>query len=230
MIRKIKTVINHLCRIFRICVLSQKTNSKIIHCKSLYEIALEGNNYIGCHCKLTNVNLGKHSYLAGYDCLDNTKIGSFCSIGPGVTTVIGRHPTSEFVSTFPSFFSKNHAIVNSYVKEQLYEEIKFVDSEKKWNVVIGNDVWIGANVLILDGVTIGNGAIIAAGAVVTKDVEPYSIVGGVPAKIIRYRFEKDQIEFLQDFAWWNKGEDWLMDQAPLFRDIYAFVNNVGLKQ
>ena len=75
---------------------------------------------------------------------------------------------------------------------------------------------------IMDGVSIGNGAVVAAGAVVTKDVPPYAIVGGVPAKIIKYRFTPDQIEFLQQFKWWNMPEDWIRENWQMFEDIEKF--------
>ena len=75
---------------------------------------------------------------------------------------------------------------------------------------------------IMDGVSIGNGAVVAAGAVVTKDVPPYAIVGGVPAKIIKYRFTPDQIEFLQQFKWWNMPEDWIRENWQLFDNIQKF--------
>ena len=89
-------------------------------------------------------------------------------------------------------------------------------------VDIGHDVWIGADVKIMDGVSIGNGAVVAAGAVVTKDVPPYARVGGVPAKIIKYRFTPDQIEFLQQFKWWNMPEDWIRENWQMFEDIEKF--------
>lgn len=92
------------------------------------------------------------------------------------------------------------------------------------------DIWLisdmmcgsGLMVKIMDGVSIGNGAVVAAGAVVTKDVPPYAIVGGVPAKIIKYRFTPDQIEFLQQFKWWNMPEDWIRENWQMFEDIEKF--------
>lgn len=91
--------------------------------------------------------------------------------------------------------------------------------EKNWNVVIGNDVWIGSNVKILQGIKICDGAVIAAGALITKDVEPYAIVGGVPAKLIRKRFSDEDIKFLLDLKWWDKGEEWVIENAEFFEDI-----------
>ena len=88
----------------------------------------------------------------------------------------------------------------------------------KFLAEIGNDVWIGSHVLILDGVSVGDGAIIATGAVVTKDIEPYSIYGGVPARLIRYRFSQERINYLLNFSWWNKDEDWLFNHIKEFSD------------
>lgn len=101
----------------------------------------------------------------------------------------------------------------TFVDKELFEE-------KKQRVIIGNDVWIGDSVILMDGVKIGNGAVIAAGAVVTKDVEPYSVVGGVLAKVIRYRFQNDEtINELQKIEWWNEPILWIQEHAALLQNI-----------
>ncbi|MGN1275552.1 MAG: CatB-related O-acetyltransferase, partial [Floccifex sp.] len=87
---------------------------------------------------------------------------------------------------------------------------------KQSRTVIGNDVWIGNNVTILAGVSVGDGAVLAAGAVVTKDVPPYAIVGGVPAKILRFRFDDGTIKELQKLEWWNKNPDWIKEHKDQF--------------
>ena len=84
---------------------------------------------------------------------------------------------------------------------------------------MGNDVWIGTGVSIMEGVTIADGTVVAAGAMVVKDTEPYSIVGGVPAKVLSYRFEQDKIDFLLDLKWWNKKAEWIKEHAQYFNDI-----------
>ncbi|MCF8296152.1 MAG: CatB-related O-acetyltransferase [Melioribacteraceae bacterium] len=137
--------------------------------------------------------------------------------------MLGLHPTIDFVSTSPSFFSLNPPNGLLLVEKQKFKEHKYIDKEKKFVVKIGNDVWIGNNVIILDGITIGDGAVIAAGSVVTKDVEPYSIIGGVPAKLIRYRFSNDKIEFLLKFRWWQKELDWILKNIQYFEDIDKFI-------
>ena len=92
--------------------------------------------------------------------------------------------------------------------------------------VIGNDVWIGESVVIIDGLKIGTGSIIAAGAVVTKDVEPYSIVGGVPAKLIRFRFEKDIVQKLLNSKWWELSETEFIDNISTFNSSVKFINKI----
>lgn len=104
----------------------------------------------------------------------------------------------------------------SYASEKLFDE-----SSKK--TIIGNDVWIGARAIILSGVKIGDGAIIAAGAVVTKDVEPYTIAGGVPAKPIRKRFTDEQIDALINLKWWDKDDMWMREYAAMFSHIEELI-------
>ena len=183
----------------------------------------EGNNQV-LSSDIKNSYLGKNTYIAEHSYIYNTSIGRYCSIGPYVKTLIGRHPTNGFVSTYPGFFSVNHITGVSYVTRKKFEEVKYIDD--KYMIKIGNDVWIGGNVSILDGVTIGDGAIIAAGAVVTRDVPPYAIVGGVPAKIIKYRFTDNYINTLLCFKWWFKDEDWIRKNADAFDNIETFIRNI----
>ena len=147
---------------------------------------LDKNSRVLHNSILNNVRLGSYSYI-GRNCLiQNVRIGKFCSIANDVMIGLGSHPIDHF-STSPLFYRKSNSFNISLVKENLlFEEYSAI--------VIENDVWIGARVTILDGVTIGNGAIIAAGALVTKDVPAYAIVGGVPSKVIKYRFESSKIE------------------------------------
>ena len=129
---------------------------------------------------------------------------------------LGKHPV-HFVSTHPAFYSSHKQFITFADKNDYFEEYE--------KVTIGNDVWIGTRVMIIDGVSIGDGAIIAAGAIVTKNVEPYSIVGGVPAKLIRNRFNDQDIEFLKKFKWWNKDFEWIKSNYYKFKNIELFIKN-----
>ena len=180
----------------------------------------EGMNKL-CDNSSFSGELGYASYI-GPNSFLNARIGRFSSIAGGVTTVSGNHPSSVMVSTHPSFFSVKKRCGMTFVPKTIFDEVTYADSNNH-HVVIGNDVWIGANVTILNGVHIGDGAIVATGAVVVKDVPPYTIVGGVPAKEIKKRFTIEQIEFLRSFEWWNKDFDWFVENAQYFRDIDLFI-------
>lgn len=186
----------------------------------------EGNNLIASNTVLRNSYLGYGSYVGKKSELNGAKIGRYTCIGPRVLNITGKHPTRDFVSVHPAFFSVQHEIGFSYVNKEKYEELAFVDADEKVNIEIGNDVWIGASVTIIDGVKIGDGAIIAAGAIVTKDIEPYTIVGGIPAKEIRKRFDDEDIKFLLQYKWWEKDEEWVKNHADSFENIKRFRREV----
>lgn len=162
---------------------------------------------------LAHCSVGDYSYIGGRSKLKNCEIGRFCSIGANVQVGLGIHPTN-MISTYPGFYSvtasgAKHFVVRGFVRETR-------------PTMIGNDVWVGNSAMILDGVEVGDGAVIAAGAVVTRDVPPYAIVGGVPAKIIRMRFPEDRVRFLLDFCWWNRDEAFLTEHTALFADPDRF--------
>jgi len=163
---------------------------------------------------VSNSFIGKYTYIADRTHLNNTEIGRFCSIGPEVLCGLGIHPT-HIVSTHPSFFSIRGQSQIIFTNQNYFEETK--------RTVIGNDVWIGARVTILDGVKIGDGAVIGAGSVVTKDVPPYAIVVGSPARVIRYRFDNYIIEKLLSIQWWNWPLDKIKKEADLFLDTSEFI-------
>jgi acetyltransferase-like isoleucine patch superfamily enzyme len=153
------------------------------------------------------ITIGRHTYgvhpetVFGYDGKDTSlTVGSFCSIAKEVLFLVrAEHPTHT-ASTFP--------IRNLGAG---MEELK-----SRGPIVIGHDVWIGRRAMIMSGVAIGNGAVIGAGAVVTRDVAPYSIVGGVPAKHIRFRLEQPLIDALQRIRWWEWSDDDIRSRVDLF--------------
>ena len=175
----------------------------------------EGCNAIGSKSFFAG-SIGYGSYM-GSNCVIYGRIGKFCSIADNVTVVVGNHPTRSYISTHPAFFSTKQQAGFTFVDEQRYEETRYSSGHDL--VTIKNDVWIGYKAAIISGVTIHDGAVIAAGSIVTKDVPPYAIVAGIPAKIIRYRFTDDQIVKLEALKWWDKSPEWIKENAKYFDDI-----------
>jgi len=168
----------------------------------LENVHFEGGNGISERCEFSGeisigyaTTLGKNNIFHG-----NIQIGRYCQVGADVGIHATNHPI-EYMST--------------YINQKLFKgELKRLKQEHR--VEIGNDVWIGHNAMIIGNVKVGNGVIIAAGAVVTKDVPSYSIVGGVPANIIKKRFCDNVIKELETLQWWNKNEYELEKIKPLF--------------
>lgn len=175
--------------------------------------------------QITNPNIiaGRHSYYSGYyhghsfdDCarylspdrddLDKLIIGNFCSIGSGAVFMMAGNQghRSDWITTFPFFYQDNTHFSDA--------EDGF---ERAGDTVIGNDVWIGSEAMIMAGVTIGDGAIIASRAVVTKDVKPYEVVGSNPAKHIKFRFSPEQISKLSEMQWWHWSDEQLAGAMKL---------------
>ena len=138
---------------------------------------------------------------------DETKltIGKFCSIAENVTFMLGGEHKTDWVTTYPF-----NALMPSF------SHIKGHPSTKG-NITVGNDVWIAQGARIMSGVTVGDGAVIGAGAVVTKDVPPYAVVGGVPAKVIKYRFDKKKIKTLLQMRWWDFDDALLVDVIEILQ-------------
>lgn len=188
--------------------LSIKYMARISNC----EFGIQNTIYEGS--ELVDTMIGDYSYIGPHSRLTKVTVGKFSCIGPDVVIGLGKHPARSYVSIHPAFFSPNRQAGFSFVSRAYFKEHEHCN--------IGNDVWIGARAIILDGVCIGDGAIVGAGAVVTKDVPAYAIVCGVPAKILNYRFEQTEIEFMQDFKWWDQDIQWLRENHESFHDVKKF--------
>lgn len=181
----------------------------------------EGANYINSRSTFTG-KMGYGSYISTDSHMLGT-IGRFTSIGPWCKVVVGMHPyTYPYVATSPMFFSTKGQSGETFAEAQDFNEFKYADNDDKSDVVIGNDCWIQASVTIVGGVRIGDGAVVMAGAVVAKDVPPYAIVGGVPAKILRYRYSPEDISSLLSAKWWNRPVEWLRSNQKLFNSFSEF--------
>lgn len=185
----------------------------------------EGMNRLTTDVTFLTSSIGYASYIGNRSFIKNTKIGRYTCIATDVMTVAGSHPTSKFVSTHPAFYSTRKQSGFTYVSEEKFSDFNYIDENQKFTVMIGNDVWIGSGVKIMEGITIGDGAVVAAGAIVTKDVPPYAIVGGVPAKVIKYRFDEETIQKLLELTWWEKDQAWIKSHADDFDDVEKLLAN-----
>jgi acetyltransferase-like isoleucine patch superfamily enzyme len=167
---------------------------------------ITGENYISekarvfRFAKIHESRIGSFSYIGPRTRLNLVDVGKYCSISWGCEIGLASHPVN-IISTSPLFYEKSNSIGYEWVSDDLFKDER--------RVIIGSDVWIGADVKILSGVTIGDGSVIGVGAVVTKNVPPYAIVAGVPARIIRYRFDDHIIEQLLRVKWWDLPENYL---------------------
>ena len=176
---------------------------------------------------VAGVEVGKYSY--GYEghCYRGTllkSIGAFCSINHSVKIGEFNHPLDK-ITTHPLLYVSKHELLGYEGVPGLLESEDLLDLyslDSNRPVEIGNDVWIGANAIILPGVSLGNGAVVAAGAIVTKDVADYAIVAGVPAKVQRYRFTAEQIAILNRVKWWDWDDEVIKQQSHLIKDPAMF--------
>ena len=170
---------------------------------------------VGTGSNCINVQMGRYSYMGKNNSVCNTSIGSFCSIASYCAIGGGDHPIDS-VSTSPVFFEGRNIFGKHF--SQIHKELNK-------EVVIGNDVWIGENVFVNSGIKIDDGAIIGAHSVVTHDVPPYAIVAGTPARILKYRFEKDEIARLLEIKWWYWTDKNLRECDDKFKSVNVFLGD-----
>lgn len=197
-LRLLKKVIN------KILNASEEKDGVIVNgsIKGINNVVFEGENRVPNGCVFSGsievgyaTTFGLNNYVFG-----NISIGKYCQIGIDV-----------------AFHSTNHPVnyLSTYINKNLFEgELSTLKTTKK--IIVGNDVWIGHGVIVIGDVTIGNGAIIAAGSVVTKDIEPYSIVAGVPSRTINKRYSDSVIKEIEELRWWEKSKNELEIIKPLF--------------
>lgn len=184
------------------------TTSELKSCK------LGRHTVIGERCVLREVVVGDFSYFERHGEAIYATIGKFCSIAANVRINALEHPmervTTHKITYRPNEFFKFHGL-----------DQNFRERRRAKHVTIGNDVWIGHGAVIMPGVSVGDGAVIGANAVVTRAVAPYEIVGGVPAKRIRMRFEPDIAEAIRALAWWDWSAEVLSEAIPDMQQLSA---------
>ena len=181
--------------------------------KSIRKSFIHKTSKVESGCNISMVNMGKHSFC-GYDCeISNCDIGSYVSIANNVIIGGGMHPMN-WVGMSPVFYEGRDSVKKKFSKFKRPIPIK---------VSIGHDVWIGNNVLIKQGVTIGSGSVIGMGSVITKNVEDYSIVAGVPGREIKKRFNSDIIKELTAIKWWDFTDEQMKEYAQFFNSPEVFI-------
>jgi len=184
-----------------------------IQIPSIKNCTIDKTSCVSQKSNLLDTHIGRYTYVGRNNGICNAIIGSFCSIGSFVSIGGGIHPINR-LSTSPLFYDKNN----------IFGERKFLSEDfnecEQLLTKIGNDVWIGDYTYIKAGVTIGDGAVIGAGTVVTHDVPAYSVVAGVPGRVIKYRFSEDIINHLLKEQWWNCSDDELISIKDKFKSEY----------
>lgn len=189
---------------------------KKVHLRAILNSDIHRTSKICAGSHLVNCNMGKYSDI-GYDCtIINSEIGSFCSLGANII-IGGAGHTVDWVSTSP-VFNEN--------KDHLPKKFSLHKFNLETTTKIGNDVWIGNNVIIKAGVTIGDGSVIGMGSIVTKDIPPYEIWAGNPAKFIKKRFEDDIANKLLSIKWWEWEDDKISEYAPFFNNVSELIKRI----
>lgn len=175
---------------------------------------------IKAHSILEETRMGDYSYCAGYNQIYAAEIGKFCSIASFVRINPGNHPCY-------SRAAQHHFTYRRSLFGFGEDDERFFQERMNKVVTLGHDVWLGHNVTVMPGVTIGNGAVVGSAAVVTQDVEPYSVVAGVPARKIRMRFSDRVIRGIESTRWWDWDHDTIRERLADFNDIQGFIAKYG---
>ena len=186
---------------------------------AIWNSRIDKTSKIESGSSFSNSIMGRHSFC-GYDCeITNTIIGNFTSIANNVVIGGATHPM-EWVGMSPVFYSG---------RDSVKKKFSTFDLESPKETLVGNDVWIGRSVIIISGVKIGDGSVIGAGSIVTKDIPPYAIVAGNPARVIRFRFDETIIEELLKISWWNFNNIELETYSKFIKDPYLFIKSINSK-
>ena len=171
--------------------------------------------HVQANCVFLDVTVGDYTYFAGYNQVNYANIVKFCSVATFARINTTNHPTYTRVA-------QHHFTYRSEMFGFGEDDADFFARRKERSVTIGHDAWIGHKSTIMPGVTIGNGAVVGANAVVTKDVEPYSVVAGVPAGKIKMRFPEELIVKIDKSKWWDWDHDTIKERLSDFRDLDTF--------
>lgn len=202
-------------------------------CHNRKKVKFWFSSHLSYRCKFEGMNLvdkrssffgtmGYGTYIRD-ECNVSADIGRFTSIGARCNYINSLHAyKAPFVTTCPLFFSKSNGRnpkKKTFADKQMIEEFRYYDREKELVNKIGNDCWIGMDVTLIGGIEIGDGAVVLTHAVVTKNVPPFAIVGGIPAHIIGYRYDQETIDFLMKVKWWDNDIEWFRKNWRLLNDI-----------
>ena len=197
-------MISYIIGLLKYLLYSKVSNLAIVNKNSI----LTKKTKINRNAHIIDSSIGEYSYVGINSWVCVADIGKYCSIASNVNIGLGDH-TIDYLSTSPIFTEKHNGTGSSWINETIAPPFK--------RTIIGNDVWIGFGALVKGGVKIGDGAIIGAGSIVTKDIPPFAIAVGCPAKVIKYRFSEETIKNILKDPWWNKSENELKANIHKFQ-------------
>lgn len=190
---------------------------KILRGKCVRNSQIDSTAVVNSGSSVVNSTMGAYSYCS-YDCnIINARIGTFCSLANNII-IGGDEHLMEWLSTSPVFQDVKHSGPTKKFARHILPMPKLT--------LIGNDVWIGDRAIIKQGVIVGDGAVIGVGAIVTKDVPPYAVVAGIPAKVLKYRFDEGTISDLLKIKWWDMSESELSKYSDSIMNVKKFINQV----